>query len=104
MVLFRHPRFGKRVERIALRHLNSQVKDAELRRKLKPNFAIGCKRILPSNEWYPALAQPNVEVVTDGIREVRAHSIVTADGTRARGGHDRVRHGLPRDRHPDRAT
>ncbi len=81
VVLFRHPRFGKRVERIALRHLHSQVKDPELRSKLKPNFAIGCKRILPSNEWYPALAQPNVEVVTDGIREVRPHSIVTADGT-----------------------
>ena len=81
VVLFRHPRFGKRVEKIALRHLHSQVKDPELRGKLKPNFAIGCKRILPSNEWYPALAQPNVEVVTDGIREVRPHSIVTADGT-----------------------
>ena len=81
VVLFRHPRFGKRVERVALRHLHSQVKDPELRRKLKPNFAIGCKRILPSNEWYPALTQPNVEVVTDGIREVRPHSIVTADGS-----------------------
>jgi cation diffusion facilitator CzcD-associated flavoprotein CzcO len=80
VVLFRHPRFGKRVERIALRHLHSQVKDPGLRRKLTPKFAIGCKRILPSNEWYPALTQPNVELVTDGIREVRAHSIVTADG------------------------
>ncbi len=80
VVLFRHPRFGKRVERIALRHLNSQVKDPALRRKLKPNFAIGCKRILPSNEWYPALTKPNVEVVQGAISEVRPHSVVTDDG------------------------
>ena len=42
---------------------------------------VGCKRILPSNRWYPALGEPNVELVTDPIREVREHAIVTADGT-----------------------
>ena len=41
---------------------------------------MGCKRILPTDEWYPALAQPNVEVVTDGVTEVRPHSIVAEDG------------------------
>ena len=41
---------------------------------------MGCKRILPSNDWYPALQQPNVELVTDGIREIRPEGIVTADG------------------------
>jgi cation diffusion facilitator CzcD-associated flavoprotein CzcO len=80
VTLFRHPRFGKLAERVALRHLGSQVKDPELRRKLRPGFSIGCKRILPSNDWYPALTQPNVEVVTDAIREVRPHSIVTTGG------------------------
>jgi cation diffusion facilitator CzcD-associated flavoprotein CzcO len=47
---------------------------------LTPSYQVGCKRILISNDFYPALSQPNVELVTDGIREVRAHSIVTADG------------------------
>jgi hypothetical protein len=49
--------------------------------RVKPDYTIGCKRILPSNQWYPALAQPNVELVTSPIREVRARSIVTADGS-----------------------
>jgi cation diffusion facilitator CzcD-associated flavoprotein CzcO len=81
VMMFRHPRFGRLVERMALKHLDGQVKDPELRRKLRPSFAIGCKRILPSDEWYPALTQPNVDVVTDPIREVRPRSIVTRDGT-----------------------
>jgi cation diffusion facilitator CzcD-associated flavoprotein CzcO len=80
VLMFRHPRYGKVVERVALRHMRAQVKDPELRRKLTPKFSIGCKRILPSNDWYPALTKPNVEVVTDAIREVRPRSIVTTDG------------------------
>jgi cation diffusion facilitator CzcD-associated flavoprotein CzcO len=63
------------------KHLRQQVPDPELRRKLTPTDPMGCKRILMSNEWYPALQLPQVEVVTDGIREVRGRSIVTADGT-----------------------
>jgi cation diffusion facilitator CzcD-associated flavoprotein CzcO len=67
-------------ERMARRHLRRQVPDRELRRKLEPSYTIGCKRILPSNDYYPALSQPNVEVVTSGIRELRERSIVTEDG------------------------
>ena len=78
---FRHRRFGKLVERMALRHLREQVPDPGLRAKLTPSYAMGCKRILPTNEWYPTLTRPNVELVTDGIREVRPRSIVTDDGT-----------------------
>jgi cation diffusion facilitator CzcD-associated flavoprotein CzcO len=78
---FRRPRIGKLVERMALRHLHSQVEDPALREKLRPSYAMGCKRILPTDSWYPALVEPNVEVVTDGIREVRPHSIVSEDGT-----------------------
>ena len=51
-----------------------------MRAKLTPHYAMGCKRILLSNDYYPALAQPNVEVVTDSIASVRARSIVTIDG------------------------
>ena len=61
--------------------MRSQIKDPELRRKLTPGYSMGCKRILPTDEWYPALAQPNVEVVTGGITEIRPHSVVAEDGT-----------------------
>jgi cation diffusion facilitator CzcD-associated flavoprotein CzcO len=75
------PRLQRRgPERIARRHLAMQVKDPVLRRKLTPDYTMGCKRVLLSNDYYPALGRPNVAVVTDGIREVRANAIVTADG------------------------
>jgi cation diffusion facilitator CzcD-associated flavoprotein CzcO len=61
--------------------MREQISDPELLAKVTPDYTIGCKRILPSNKWYPALGKPNVELVTDGIAEVREHSIVTADGT-----------------------
>jgi cation diffusion facilitator CzcD-associated flavoprotein CzcO len=57
-----------------------QVKDPELRRKLTPDFPVGCKRTLLSNDWLPALARPNVEVVTERIREITPTGVVTADG------------------------
>jgi cation diffusion facilitator CzcD-associated flavoprotein CzcO len=62
-------------------HLERQVPDPVLRQKLTPTDPMGCKRILMSNDWYPALQLPQVEVVGDRIAEVRPHSIVTADGT-----------------------
>ena len=54
--------------------------DENLRRRLTPDYDPGCKRILISNDFYPAMTAANVELVTDEIREVRANSIVTADG------------------------
>ncbi len=61
--------------------LRVQVKDPALRKKLTPDFPVGCKRTLLSNDWLPALARPNVEVVTDAIREIRPTGVVTSDGT-----------------------
>jgi cation diffusion facilitator CzcD-associated flavoprotein CzcO len=78
---FRNRRMRKLATRMARRQLEQQVPDPVLRAKLTPRYEIGCKRILPTDEWYPALQQPNVELVTDGIAEVRPRSIVTADGT-----------------------
>jgi cation diffusion facilitator CzcD-associated flavoprotein CzcO len=78
---FVRPRFAKLPERMGRRHLRKQVPDPELRRKLTPDYTFGCKRALISNDYYPALTKPNVEVVTDGIAEVRPHSVVAADGT-----------------------
>jgi cation diffusion facilitator CzcD-associated flavoprotein CzcO len=76
----KRPRLMRVIEAVARRHMRSQISDPELIEKLTPNYTIGCKRILPSNRWYPALRQPNVELVTDGIAEVRPRSIVGSDG------------------------
>jgi cation diffusion facilitator CzcD-associated flavoprotein CzcO len=78
---FRHPWLMKVADRLGRWHLKRQVSDRELRRKLLPDYVMGCKRILISDDYYPSLDKPNVEVVTDGIAEVREHSIVTNDGT-----------------------
>jgi cation diffusion facilitator CzcD-associated flavoprotein CzcO len=71
-------------ERMATQQLERQVPDPELRRKLTPDFDLGCKRVLLSSTYYPALTQPNVDVVTDRIVEVVPTGVVTeaADGTR----------------------
>jgi cation diffusion facilitator CzcD-associated flavoprotein CzcO len=70
-----------RAEKIARDHLEAQVPDPKLRALLAPKYDFGCKRVLISNDFYPALQRPNVELVTDRIAEVREHSIVTQDGT-----------------------
>jgi cation diffusion facilitator CzcD-associated flavoprotein CzcO len=77
---FRHPALMRPLQRMALKYLEAVVPDPALRAKLTPNYALGCKRILFSNRYLRALSKDNVDVVTDGIQEVRAHSIVTSDG------------------------
>ncbi len=74
------PRLMKLAQKMAERHLARQVRDRGLRARLTPDYTMGCKRVLISNDYYPALTQPNVDVLTCGIREVRAHSIVGNDG------------------------
>jgi len=80
VVPFMHPAVSVLPERAARRHLHRQVQDRALRARLEPTYRIGCKRILLSNEYYPALTQPNVELVTDPIRAVTPTGILTADG------------------------
>ena len=76
------PDLMKAGEVIARRHMKQQIPDdPELRRKLTPGYRMGCKRVLMSNTYYRALAQPNADVITDAIAEVRPNAIVTADGT-----------------------
>ena len=75
-----HPALTRVPERIARRHMQRQLDDPALVEKLTPSYTFGCKRVLISNDWYPMFNRPNVELVTDGIREVREHSIVTEDG------------------------
>ncbi|WP_308250956.1 flavin-containing monooxygenase [Nonomuraea rhizosphaerae] len=74
------PRLMKVPETLALKHLETQVPDPELRRRLTPDYTIGCKRILLSSDYYPALSRPNVSLVTDAITEIREHSIINATG------------------------
>ncbi len=75
------PRLMKLFEMVARGHLRKQVKDPVLRQKLTPEYTIGCKRILISDDYYPALAQANVDVIADGVREIHANSVVASDGT-----------------------
>ncbi len=74
------PQLMQRAEQIALRHLEAHIDDPGLRSRLIPSYRMGCKRILLSDDFYPALNQANVEVVTERIQEVRAASVVTAEG------------------------
>jgi cation diffusion facilitator CzcD-associated flavoprotein CzcO len=62
-------------------NIRRHIKDKELRKKVTPDFAFGCKRVLMANNYYPALVKDNVEVITHGVTEVRENSIVASDGT-----------------------
>lgn len=75
-----NPEIMKQGEKLARGYLKRSVKDPVLREKLTPKYTLGCKRVLLSSDYLQALTRENVEVVTDPIAEVRAHSIVTRDG------------------------
>lgn len=62
------------------RHVRRAIRDPRLREAVTPRYLPGCKRILVSNDYYPALAQPNVEVVTDPLREVTETGVTLASG------------------------
>ena len=80
--LMKNPARLETIRKMALEHLEAQVPDPQLRAKLTPTYSPGCKRLLPSNEYLPAIAAANTTLVTDRINEVVADGIVTADGTR----------------------
>jgi uncharacterized membrane protein YgcG len=79
----KHPNRLGIAERLAKRNLARAVKDPQMRARLTPSYRIGCKRILLSNTYYPALARPNVDVVTSGLTELRGATAVAADGSEA---------------------
>ncbi len=62
-------------------NINHAIKDPELRRKVTPTDVVGCKRVMLTDDWYPTLTEPNVELVTDRIAEVTPGGIRTEDGT-----------------------
>ncbi|MGA8256677.1 MAG: NAD(P)/FAD-dependent oxidoreductase [Nocardioides sp.] len=75
------PKLATPAAKMALSNIKKGIADPELRAKVTPDYQIGCKRILISNTYYPALAADNTEVVTDGIASITPTGIVTADGT-----------------------
>ena len=74
------PKLATPAKKLALRNIAKGISDPELRAKVTPTFEIGCKRILISNTYYPALDADNVDLVTDGIAKVTGDAIVTTDG------------------------
>lgn len=75
------PKLMRYGERLCRQHLESVVADPVLRERLTPTYMVGCKRVLLSNDYLPAVQRPNVELVTDGIERVVPEGVVTRDGT-----------------------
>ena len=76
-----NPKIALPAKKAALKNIERGISDPALREKVTPHFEIGCKRILISNDYYPALDRENVDLVTDPIAEVTPTGIRTADGT-----------------------
>ena len=75
------PWIGSLVSRSATANIDRAISDPELRAKVQPHFALGCKRVLISSDWYPALTRPHVELITEPISHLTPNAIVTADAT-----------------------
>jgi cation diffusion facilitator CzcD-associated flavoprotein CzcO len=65
---------------IPLAHLHAQVADPDLRARLTPDYELGCKRVLISNDFYPALQRDNVALVTEGVARITPDGVVDAAG------------------------
>jgi cation diffusion facilitator CzcD-associated flavoprotein CzcO len=77
----KRPEMLRRAQRIALANMAKSIADPGLRAKLTPDYVMGCKRILLSNDYYPALARPNVDVVAAGLAKVDGSTLTAQDGT-----------------------
>ncbi|MBN8612820.1 MAG: NAD(P)/FAD-dependent oxidoreductase [Deltaproteobacteria bacterium] len=74
------PRLMKLLGKLAIQHMHREIAHPVLRKKLTPTFVMGCKRVLLSNDWYRALRQPNVDVVTHAIDRIETNGVRTRDG------------------------
>ncbi|MFE2432416.1 flavin-containing monooxygenase [Streptomyces sp. NPDC059373] len=75
-----HPKVVEGYRGRAEEFLETSVPDAALRARLTPDFTPGCKRRLVSDDWFPTLQRPHVELVTTGLSEVTPGSVVGTDG------------------------
>jgi cation diffusion facilitator CzcD-associated flavoprotein CzcO len=78
----KRPRLLRPIKRLATEHLHRSVQEPELRATLTPSFEPGCKRLLLSDDYYPALTADNVEVVASALVEVAPNEVITADGVK----------------------
>lgn len=78
----KEPRVLRFLERFAHQHIREKIEDPELRRLVTPDYRMGCKRVLISNDYYPALNRPNVEVITSGIAGIDERAVISRDGVR----------------------
>ncbi len=81
IVLFMHPALLPILKWMSLKHLHAQVRDPQLRAKLTPDYTVGCKRMLLTSTFYPALQRDNVELVDSPISTFEPSGFRTADGT-----------------------
>jgi len=81
VVGFSKPKLLKAASRLARLHLRRQVRDPKLRARLTPDYTMGCKRVLLSNDYYPSLTKPNVEVIAAGLREITPTTVIGTDGS-----------------------
>jgi cation diffusion facilitator CzcD-associated flavoprotein CzcO len=81
LALVYRPQMMRAPMRQSREHLEAQVADPTLRAKLTPHYQMGCKRILLSDDFYPAVSSANVEVITERAREVTARGVVAEDGS-----------------------
>ncbi|WP_018685101.1 flavin-containing monooxygenase [Actinokineospora enzanensis] len=75
-----HQGILKYASKVAAHNIRRSVRDPELVRKLTPDYVMGCKRVLISNDYYPTFNRANVHLDTTGIAEVREHSVIGNDG------------------------
>ncbi|MGC0365922.1 cation diffusion facilitator CzcD-associated flavoprotein CzcO [Rhodococcus sp. 27YEA15] len=80
---FRNPWILRIVQKLGSAQLRLQVRDRKLRKALTPNYTLGCKRLLMSNTYYPALSRPNVSVHTNAVSALRGNTVIGADGVEA---------------------
>ncbi len=78
---FRKPALLRQIQKLGEAHIRLAIKDPALRAKLTPDYTLGCKRVLMSNQYYPALNQANVDVFATGLKEVRGNTLVGQDGS-----------------------
>lgn len=76
-----HPALMAPLQRMAEHLIERQISDPALRTKVTPDYTIGCKRILLSSDYYPALTRPNVDLITDPIARITETGLVCADGS-----------------------
>lgn len=80
LAFIRDSLFSKLFEKAGRKELDTYIADPKLKEILTPDYPAGCKRVLISNDWYPAIAKPNCETLTSPIARITEDAVVTADG------------------------